>query len=98
MDPPGEALPDAEIICRFAKKMGYKGFDYESFSDIYAEHAASTAGTHIDISGLNYDILQEKRAVQWPYTAAINGRGTPRLFTDKKFYTPSRKSHHSFFP
>ena len=24
----GEALPDAEIICRFAQKMGYKGFDY----------------------------------------------------------------------
>ena len=23
VDPPGEALPDAEIICRFARKMGY---------------------------------------------------------------------------
>ncbi len=33
VDAPGEALPDAEIICRFAKAMGYNGFDYNNFSD-----------------------------------------------------------------
>lgn len=92
VDAPGEALPDASIICRFAQKMGYKGFDYNSFADIYKEHAALTAGTRIDISDLNYDILKAKRSVQWPYTKAINGHGTPRLFTDKQFYTPSRKA------
>jgi ferredoxin-nitrate reductase len=92
VDAPGEALPDASIICGFAQKMGYKGFDYNSFADIYKEHAALTAGTRIDISDLNYDILKAKRSVQWPYTAAINGYGTPRLFTDKQFYTPSRKA------
>ena len=32
----------------------------------YSEHAALTAGTNIDISGLNYDILKDKRSVQWP--------------------------------
>jgi ferredoxin-nitrate reductase len=98
MDPPGEALPDATILCRFAQKMGFKGFDYESFSDIYAEHAASTAGTRIDISDLNYDILRQKRSVQWPYTAAINGSGTARLFTDGKFYTSSQRAILRSFP
>lgn len=94
---PGEALPDAEIICRFAKKMGFTGFDYESSADIYAEHAALTKGTTIDISNLNYEILKNKRSVQWPYTKEINGHGTPRLFTDKKFYTSSQKANiHSF--
>jgi ferredoxin-nitrate reductase len=92
VDAPGEALPDASIICRFAQKMGYKSFDYNSSADIYKEHAALTAGTRIDISDLNYDILKAKRSVQWPYTKAINGYGTPRLFTDKQFYTPSRKA------
>ncbi len=52
IDAPGEALPDAEIICRFAQKMGYSGFDYKNAADIYEEHAALTAGTNIDISGL----------------------------------------------
>ncbi len=89
---PGEALPDAEIICRFAQQMGYSGFNYSNFSDIYDEYVALTAGTNIDISGLNYNILRERRSVQWPYTKQINGNGTKRLFTDKKFYTPSQRA------
>lgn len=105
VDAPGEALPDADIICRFAKKMGYEGFDYSDCSEIYAEHVASTKGTKIDISGLNYAILKKKRSVQWPYIQSENKTdskvddyfGTPRLFTDHKFYTPSEKAIiHSF--
>ena len=42
-------------------------------AEIYEEHAALTKGTNIDISDLNYDILKEKRSVQWPYTKEING-------------------------
>jgi ferredoxin-nitrate reductase len=95
---PGEALPDAEIICRFAKKMGYEGFDFPDMASIYAEHAALTAGTNIDISGLNYDILKARRSVQWPYTKAINGYGTVRLFTDKKFHTLTGKAIIHSFP
>ena len=104
-DAPGEAIPDAEIICRFAQKMGFAGFDFANPAEIFAEHAALTAGTNADVSGLSYDILKEKKSVQWPYTKAYhsgagneaNGYGTPRLFTDHKFYTPSQKAIiHSF--
>ena len=91
-DAPGEALPDAEIICRFAQKMGYHGFDYNNTAEIYAEHCRLTEGTNIDISGLNYDILKQKRSVQWPYHKHENGLGTPRLFSDQKFYTASKKA------
>lgn len=98
MDAPGEALPDAEIICKFARKMGYKGFEYADAADIYAEHVALSSGTHIDISGLNYDILKEKRTVQWPYHKEMNGHGTPRLFTDHVFYTSSQKAIIHSFP
>ncbi|MEQ1798010.1 MAG: molybdopterin-dependent oxidoreductase [Lacibacter sp.] len=99
---PGEALADAEIICRFAKKMGYHGFNFKNAAAIYAEHAALTKGTTIDISDLNYEILKEKRSVQWPYKNqygknAKANHGTPRLFADKKFHTPSKKANiHSF--
>ncbi|MEJ7587926.1 MAG: molybdopterin-dependent oxidoreductase [Ferruginibacter sp.] len=105
MAAPGEAMPDAEIICRFAQKMGFKGFAFKNMSEIFAEHAALTAGTHIDLSGLSYDLLKDKRSVQWPYPESFNldssksgyGLGTPRLFTDHKFYTPSQKAIvHSF--
>lgn len=92
IDAPGEALPDAEIICRFAKKMGYHGFDFANVADIYAEHCKLTEGTNVDISGLSHDVLKEKRSVQWPYTKEETGSGTTRLFTDKKFYTSSKKA------
>ena len=92
VDAPGEALPDAEIICRFAGKMGYKGFDFENPAAIYAEHARLTSKTNIDISGLSYAILKEQGTVQWPYTRKSEVAGTPRLFTDKRFYTPSKKA------
>ena len=94
---PGEALPDAEILCRFAQKMGFEGFNYKNAGEIYAEHCALTEGTNIDISGLDYEILKEQRSVQWPYSKTATGNGTARLFTDKKFYTSSQKAIiHSF--
>jgi len=92
VEAPGEALPDAEIICRFARKMGYKGFDFENPAAIYAEHARLTAKTNIDISGLSYTILKEQGTVQWPYTKKSKAEGTARLFTDKRFYTLSKKA------
>lgn len=92
VDAPGEALPDTEIIYRFAQKMGYDGFDYADYNTIYKEHAALTAGTNVDITGLDHTIIKEKKTVQWPYTKAETGRGTSRLFTDKIFYTPSSKA------
>lgn len=88
-DAPGEALPDAEIICRFAQKMGYHGFDYTNMSEIYDEHCRLTAGTNIDVSELNYNIIKAQRSVQWPYQS---GSGTPRLFRDHQFYTPDKRA------
>ncbi|MBC7828132.1 MAG: molybdopterin-dependent oxidoreductase [Chitinophagaceae bacterium] len=92
VEPPGEALPDTQIIYRFAQKMGYKGFDYADYNAIYKEHAALTAGTNIDISGLDHSLLKEKKTVQWPFTKDDKEKGTSRLFTDKVFHTPSSKA------
>ena len=92
VDAPGEALPDTEIIYRFAQKMGYNGFEYPDCNTIYKEHAALTAGTNIDITGLDHDIIRKKKTVQWPYHSAEPGSGTLRLFTDKLFYTTSKKA------
>jgi ferredoxin-nitrate reductase len=92
VDPPGEALPDSVIFSRLAQKMGFKGFDYSGPAEIFREHALLTAGTSIDISGLDYSILQAKRSVQWPYPAGCTDGGTERLFTDHRFHTPSGRA------
>lgn len=95
--PPGEALPDAEIICRFARKMGYAGFDYPDMEAIYREHAQLTAGTHISIASLTYGHIRRQRTVQWPFTEEGAPDGTQRLFTDQQFYTPSGRARiHAF--
>ncbi len=86
IDAPGEALPDAEILWMFARKMGYRGFDYNSVEEIYKEHCTLTKGTNIDISGLNYTRLKTEGSFQWPVPENTH-LGTSRLFEDKKFYT-----------
>lgn len=132
-EPPGEALSDAEILTRFAAKMGFEkyfsGFTDDRLSDfrltddritekslklslsqssvsplsfspesIFIEHAELTRGTHIDISGLNYEVLKKYGTVQWSTPEAMQtflstGKSTPqRLFENKKFYTLTGKA------
>lgn len=91
MEAPGEALPDGEIILRFAKAMGFHGFDYQGPEEVYEEHCKLTKGTNIDISGLNYARLKNEGTVQWPVPDRRH-KGTPRLFSDKKFYTNNQRA------
>lgn len=89
--PPGEAKPDVEIFCEFAKKMGFRGFNYNNSEEIYNEYCSMTKGTNIDISFLNYDRLKNEGTFQWP-VADYRNVGTKRLFEDRKFYTPSQRA------
>ncbi|MEX0929018.1 MAG: FAD-dependent oxidoreductase, partial [Balneolales bacterium] len=91
VDPPGEALPDSEILIRFANSMGFKGFDYNTTEEVFSEHAQLTSGTNIDISGLSYDAIRKSNTVQWPWNKN-NPEGTQRLFTDNAFYTDNKKA------
>lgn len=86
LDPPGEALPDLEILWRFAQKMGFPGFNYHHPSEVYDEHCRLTKGTNIDISGLSYERLKKEGSFQWPVPHDLHP-GTPRLFTNRVFFT-----------
>ncbi|MDD7887705.1 nitrate reductase [Flavivirga sp. 57AJ16] len=91
IEAPGEARPDVEIFCDFAQRMGFRGFNYNSASDIYDEYALMTKGTNMDVSFLNYDRLKTEGTFQWPVPEHRH-QGTSRLFEDKKFYTPTQKA------
>lgn len=91
INPPGEARPDTEILCDFAKRMGFRGFNFSNAEEIYEEYCAMTKGTNIDISYLNYDRLKNEGSFQWP-VPEYRHTGTPRLFMDKKFFTPTQKA------
>ena len=92
LDAPGEALPDTEILIRFAQKMGFgHAFNYASTEEIYNEHKGLTAGTNLDVTGVTYNLLREKKSIQWPFSEGAS-KGTTRLFTDNKFFTDNGKA------
>lgn len=91
-EPVGEALPDSEIIVKFAHKMGFgDAFNYQNSAEIYDEHVRLTKGTNIDVSGVSHERLRSQGTLQWP-VPSTQSNGTPRLFADGQFFTPSRKA------
>ncbi len=87
VDPPGEALPDAVIVTRVARELGFKdAFPYESAAEIFDEFAALTAGTVCDCSGVSHHRLSAEGPLQWPVPGPTHP-GTPRLYTDARFPT-----------
>ena len=103
LDAPGEALPDVEIIWRFAQKMDFGAdFSYANASDVYQEYTRITAGTNVDVTGVSYELLKKKRTIQWPYPKeerrtekreeGFFTTGTKRLFTDHQFYTSNGRA------
>lgn len=97
---PENAKSDWWILMQVAHKMGFKKqFNYQSATDIFREHAAlsgfeNNGSRDFDISLL--DKITEKeysdmQPFQWPLNTQ-NPKGTKRLFSDNKFFTPNRKA------
>ena len=92
-DPPGEALPDWQIICRVARSLGYgRHFDYADEEQIFSEYRELTRGRDLDMTGLSYDRLRaSSEGIQWPSPEAGQG-STERLFSDGQFATPDGRA------
>ncbi len=100
LPPAGEAQPDWWIISQVAQRMGWAAdFPYTRVAQIFREHASLSGfenhaqrtfdiSAFTDLSDDDYDALQP---IQWPVNAA-HPQGTPRLFTDGQFFTPSGKA------
>jgi anaerobic selenocysteine-containing dehydrogenase len=90
--PPGEALPDWRIICDFATRMGFgAAFDYKDVEQIFEEFKQTTRGRDLDMTGMDYELLQATGGLQWP--APLGRRGGSRwLYGDHVFATKSGKA------
>ena len=65
--PPGEALPDWEIIAGFARALGYSGFDFANAAEVWDEFIGLTAGRPCDMAGMTARAGCAARPVlQWP--------------------------------
>jgi ferredoxin-nitrate reductase len=92
-EPPGEALPDWEILSLFGREMGFsEAFAYGSPEDIFAEFVELTANTFCDCSGISYRRLKNEGALQWPCPKPDHA-GTERLYEDARFHTNDGKAN-----
>jgi sulfite reductase (NADPH) flavoprotein alpha-component len=78
VDPPGEALPDWQIIARVACAMGYAdAFTYASAAEVFDElKAAANLKTGYDIGGASHARLRET-PLQWPVPPQAAGDRNP---------------------
>jgi len=90
-DPPGEALPDWEILTRLGRQLGHKGFDFRSVGEVWDEFVGLTAGRPCDMAGATRGRLRQVAGLQWPCPTA-NHPGTKRRYLDRRFATPDGRA------
>ncbi|HLH44239.1 MAG TPA: molybdopterin-dependent oxidoreductase [Bryobacteraceae bacterium] len=86
--PPGEARADFDIFLEIAERLGCRQELYPGWrgpEDAFNEWRRVSRGRLCDYSGITYQKLAEKGAVQWPFP---EGQPSPaRLYEDGKFPT-----------
>ena len=96
----GEARSDWRIARDFAMALGQslgkssqakRMFAYPDTAAVFAEHALSTRGRDLDLSGMDYALLEQAGPQTWPRPAAGHP-GPARLYGDGHFATPSGKA------
>ncbi|MFT3720054.1 molybdopterin-dependent oxidoreductase [Pseudorhodoferax sp.] len=89
--PPGQAHHDWAIAVGFARRLaarlghGAALFPYQTPEAVWNEHRASTRGRDLDITGMDYAML-ERTPLQWPLRPG-QATGAARLYTDGVFAT-----------
>ncbi|GAB1262500.1 molybdopterin oxidoreductase family protein [Aurantivibrio plasticivorans] len=98
VEPLGESKPDFWIFTQMAKRFpnGQKIHFPEDTEGAFNEMRELSKGKErtLDISGMNYDLIEENRGIQWPYReGSEGGEGDKRLYVDGKFPTHSGKAN-----
>ena len=92
----GEAMPDWWILCRVARAMGAKGFDYAGPAAVFGEYAALSG--HLNHGARAFDIsgyaeigsadYQSLQPFQWPWRKGETRSAAPkRFFANGGFFT-----------
>ncbi|MBX2858238.1 MAG: nitrate reductase [Cellvibrionaceae bacterium] len=101
---PGQAKHDWQIICEFARHLGFgDAFDYTHPVEIFREHAALSGEKNQRSRGFDISYLQDIskedyenfQPCQWPLNKDMPS-GSSRLFQDGYFFTANRRAQ--FYP
>jgi formate dehydrogenase alpha subunit len=78
VDGPGESKYDWQIIGMVAKKMGLKGFEWNSAKDVWDDMRACTP----NMFGVTYEKMEKPESIHWP-CPTVEHPGTPILHIGK---------------
>lgn len=90
-EPPGQALPDWEIIARFARTLGLPGFEHRSAGAVWDEFIQLTRGRPCDMAGATSERLRRMASLQWPCPTPDHS-GSKRRYLDRNFATPDGRA------
>ena len=84
-EPHANSRSDLWIFNQMAKRFpqGAKVNFPEAPSDVFDEMAYLSRGRLVDISGMNHELIEKKRGIQWPYRAddvEVQEKGEQRLY------------------
>ncbi|QYZ64736.1 MAG: nitrite reductase [Gammaproteobacteria bacterium (ex Lamellibrachia satsuma)] len=87
--PPGQAKPDLWIFNRMAERFNRDGkVEFpERAPDIFLEMGKLSKGRLSDISGMNHELIEKNRGIQWPYTQEQVEMGEAPPKGGKRLYT-----------
>jgi len=100
VEPPGQARRDWSIAVDVARRLERlmperaaqpSLFPYTSAESVWNEHRETTRGRDLDITGMDYALLDAAGPQQWPMPTGAT-HGTARLYADGLFPTPDGKA------
>lgn len=95
VNPPGEARADFDIFLAIAKQLGCYDELFPGWSepvDAFNEWKRVSAGRACDYSGMDYEQIEKRGGIQWPFPAGSTEVKTSRLYSDGHFPTEDGKA------
>jgi assimilatory nitrate reductase catalytic subunit len=90
--PPGNARRDTDVLIELGRRFGdERYFDFAGPRDVFEELRRASAGGVVDYAGITWERLEAGDGVFWP-CPSVDHPGTPRLFEDLRFHTPSGRA------
>ncbi|MEM8782106.1 MAG: nitrate reductase [Planctomycetota bacterium] len=90
LDGPEHARPDWWMPAAVGRAMGFRGFDFATSEQVWAEYAPLTAGRPCDCSGMTNERLAQG-PLRWPCPSEDHP-GQTRRYVDGRFDTPDGRA------
>ncbi|HCO58563.1 MAG TPA: nitrate reductase catalytic subunit [Porticoccaceae bacterium] len=96
IEPKGESKTDLDIFNALAKRFNTdnKVTFPEKPAGVFAEMCELSKGRAMDISGMDHELIEKNRGIQWPFTEAQKANGIDPAPGGVRLYSEPQSFHH----